>query len=180
VLTGLDPPQNLEHMYLRAGGFVPHRFLQPSECRLPECIPVPSQLLTSYHYTIITRVVRGRILLFRQIRWTNVSFKNEVRLGVLHFPSCRVLRLQHQYMEIPRAFGPPPITAQTRYGRVEKCPHCMAEHAYDALLRSGIYRVWQDLGSAENPRHVCGTQLVTDKNKAAREAGSIAELFGPI
>lgn len=178
VLTYTDRPPVLHDRVYHGNVFVEHRRATPFECRLPKMVPVPPQPSTTYRYTIVSRVVQGRLLLFRQIRWANVH-PNDLRATfVLHFLPCAVLATQgRSTLDALRWMS---FATRTKYGSIIKCPHCMAEYSFWDTGGSGIDRIWQDLGSADDPRHVYCTDMVSDRERAYREAGSIVELFGPI
>lgn len=175
VLTYMDRPPVLDNRVYDGSVFVEHRLANPLSCTLPLMVRVPSHPSTTYRYTIISRVVQGRLLLSRQIRWANIHPNDRRALLVLHSSPCAVLTTQGRSMSDLVS-----VSAATKYGIIGKCHHCMAEYSLWSPGGSGIDRIWQDLGSADDPRHVCCTDMVSDRERADREAGDIVELFGPI
>jgi hypothetical protein len=171
VLTYTDPSPDFDYLVVNGKLWLNHRCIKPIGCRLPIIVPAPAQLPTTYHYTIISRVVHGRFLLFRQIRWMSVGPNDRDRLLVLHPIPCPVLGTEGQSTS-------PTVKVTTEYGEITKCPHCVSEYVIDGLIGKGVHRIWQDLGSEEDPRHACFTDMVTGMEP--RRAGTLAELFGPV
>lgn len=176
VLEYAEPSAN----YTRSGDdtVIPtNRMYAQGRCRL-RWKPVPSQPNTTYHYTIMSRVVQGRLLLFRQIRWTNDYLRDLRSLSALHLV-CPVMQCQrismfdrpHECMYIEsESYG---------YGRF-KCFYCMSEYTFKLVDGEGIIRIWQDLGSEENPTHECCMDMDFDEERARSKDGRIAERFGTV
>lgn len=162
----------------------PQRHYASRKCRLlwKSTLSLPS---TEFHYKIMSRVVKGRFLLYREIRWTNAGMNGldgQNSPELLHFIVCPAVRYQIQ-LPYPRwALLRPTgyITFENEYGWAIKCPFCMSEYTHGGLRNAGIIRLWQDLGSEREPRHDCCVDMVKDRHKAQREAGKISKLFGPV
>lgn len=142
----------------------------------------------TYHYTIMSRIVQDRFLLFCEIRWTNADTSRfdilDGRYGpsLLHHYLCPVVMSRGRLIESQYSWRDTIVFAGTEYGAVKKCCVCMAESITNGGRDNGIARLWQDLGSAKDPRHECclGVDIVVDKERAQREAGNIVRLFGRI
>lgn len=157
----------------------PLRLYYPSTCKL-RCSPVPFRPSTTVHYTIMARIIQGRFLLYREIRWTNAR-SLDLDLSVLHTHYCLAGVCQGMMgLELSILGLRDRILFDTARGKPLKCSLCLSEYIFQGTRRDGMVLLWQDLGSADDPRHHCPMDMLVDVDRAQREVASIAKLFGPL
>ncbi|OAA36437.1 hypothetical protein NOR_07516 [Metarhizium rileyi] len=177
VLNYADPSLRYDVGMLRMT-IPPQRMASSIRCGL-HCKPQLPRPYTTIHHKIMTRVVQGRFLLHREIRWSNGGEDRPDAVLSMHMSRCiargngeTASHLQFNWRDL--------FFDQNDYGLVLKCPYCMSECNVAGTHESGIFRLWQDLGGEEDTGgHQCFLDMVPDHDRARTEAGRISRLFGP-